>query len=339
MILVTGGTGLVGSHLLFDLVQQGKKVRAIMRKGSDLKAVERTFAYYSPQAAELFSKIEWVVGDVLDIHSLMEAMDSVTHVYHCAAMISFVPSDEQLMLRINVEGTANVVNSCIEKKIAKLCHVSSIAALGKLEHGIVIDEESYWKSAPGNSNYSISKYGAEREVWRGMEEGLNAVIVNPSIIIGPGTGQRGSQRIFHTIYNGLSFYAMGENGWVDVRDVTRSMVRLMDSEIKSERFIISAENASFKKVFELTAGNFGKKKPSFKAGRWISAFAWRADRLRCILLGRTPVLTKETANSAVEISQYSNQKIKKALQFEFIDLEKSLKENCLLFLKDKNSQR
>jgi dihydroflavonol-4-reductase len=187
MILVTGGTGLVGSHLLYDLVKSGASVRALKRAGSDLKGVLKTFSFYSQVPEELFSRIQWVEGDIEDMASLEDAMEGADKVYHCAAIVSFLPQDRSAMLRVNVEGTANVVNACLQKQVSKLCHVSSIASLGRNSTSDLVNEETHWKTSPQNSWYAISKYGAEREVWRGAEEGLKVVVVNPSVILGPGS--------------------------------------------------------------------------------------------------------------------------------------------------------
>lgn len=334
MILVTGGTGLIGSHLLYHLVSSGKKVRALRRAGSNTGQVEKVFSWYSPNAKQLAAQVEWVEGDVLDHYSLLEAMEGVNQVYHSAAMISFVPKDAQAMLHVNVQGTANVVNAAIEKKVNKLCHVSSIAALGKMEHSRLIDEQTHWRSSHGNSNYSISKYGAEREAWRGMEEGLSVVVVNPSMVVGPGYGDFGSRKIFDTLRKGLSFYPEGESGWVDVKDVVKAMVQLTEGDAHSERYIITGENATYEKVFGIMADHLGKRRPSIKAGPVLTGLAWRFEKLRSFLTGKPPLVTRETAKGAIQVSRYSNEKIKKKLGIEFIGLEKALQDTCNIFLKE-----
>ena len=231
MILVTGGTGLVGTHLLYDLVRSGKKVRALKRNSSDISSVKKVFSYYSSDVDELMKEIEWVNADLLDVYTLLDVMEGVTDVYHCAAMVSFEPKHIDEMLRVNIEGTANMVNAALEKGIRKFCHISSIATVGRSEHGAVSTEETFWKSSPDNSNYAISKYGAEREVWRAAEEGLNVVIVNPSLIIGAGNWQQSSSNMFSKAYKGIKFYTDGENGFVDVRDVASVAIKLMESKI------------------------------------------------------------------------------------------------------------
>lgn len=334
MILVTGGTGLLGAHLLHDLVRSGKKVRALKREGSSLENVKNTFHYYSDNADGLFSTVEWKNGDVLDIFSLTESMEGVTEVYHCAAKVSFNPKDQAEMLKINIEGTANVINACLERGINKVCHVSSVAALGRPEDNSSTTEETFWKSSPLNSMYSISKYAAEREAWRGVQEGLNVIIVNPSIIVGPGNWNNGSSNMIKSSHKGMRFYTEGLSGFIDVRDVVRSMIELMESEIKNEGFILSSENSSYKRFFELSHDNFKKKRPFLKATKLLGEIAWRMENLRSWVLGSNPLLTKETARAAHAKNHFSSIKIKTILKKEFISLEQSVKDTCDLYLKD-----
>ncbi|MEP7167797.1 MAG: NAD-dependent epimerase/dehydratase family protein [Bacteroidota bacterium] len=329
MIFVTGGTGLVGSHLLFDLVLKGENVRALKRKNSDISFVKNIFSSH-PQ---LFEKIEWMDGDVLDIFSLQEAIKGISKVYHCAAMVSFIPAEADDMMKININGTANVVNLCLENKMEKLCYVSSVAAVNRINEDETIDENSQWTISKRNSNYAISKYGAEREVWRGIAEGLNAVIVNPTIIFGPGNWKTGSTALFPQIRKGLKFYTDGTTGFVDVRDVSKAMILLMESEIRSERFIINAENLNFKKIFDWIAEGLGKPKPFIYAYGWMRSVAWRAEALKSFLFNTKPFITKETAFAAHKKVHFSNEKIKKAISIEFIELQKCIKETCEIFMK------
>ena len=335
MILVTGGTGLVGTHLLYDLTLSGKKVRAIKRNSSNLSNVEKVFSYYSKDSENLLKNIEWIDADLLDVYSLLEAMDGITEVYHCAAMVSFEMKHEAEMIKINVEGTANMVNASLEKGVSKFCHVSSIAAVGRAERNGLTTEETFWKSSPDNSNYSNSKYGAEREVWRAAEEGLNVVIVNPSLIIGGGNWRQSSSNMFSKGYKGIRYYSSGENGFVDVRDVSTLMIKLMESDISNQRFLLNSENASFRKYFDIMHEAFGKAKPNIKAGAFLTGFAWRAEKIRATLTGAAPLITKETAQSANKVSCFSNEKICKTFpDFKFIPMEHSVKDTCRLYLKD-----
>ena len=265
MILVTGGTGLVGSHLLYQICQSETKVRAIKREWSNTNFVRQVFSYYTEKADLFFEKIEWVNADLLNIPELDLAFQGVTKVYHSAAWISFNPKHKNKMMQTNIEGTANVVNLCLTHHIQKLCHVSSVASLDVPRDGGSIDENTPWTNSPENSYYALSKYHSEMEVWRGIEEGLNAVIICPAIILGPGKWEKGSSMLFKQVWKGLSFYTSGTNGFVDVRDVVNVMIQLMKGKIKSERFILCSESISFKKTFDYIAEALGKEKTPYKS--------------------------------------------------------------------------
>ncbi|CAN5391433.1 NAD-dependent epimerase/dehydratase family protein [soil metagenome] len=335
MILVTGGTGLVGTHLLYDLTKLGKKVRVLKRSNSNVSNVKKVFSYYTSDVDSLLKNIEWVDADLLDVYSLMEAMEGVEEVYHCAAMVSFEKRHQEEMMKINIEGTANMVNAALEKGIKKFCHVSSIASIGRAERGGITSEETPWKSSPENSNYAISKYAAEREVWRAAEEGLNVVIVNPSLILGGGNWTQSSSNMFTKGYKGIKFYSEGTNGFVDVRDVVSIMIKLMNSTISNQRFLLNGENASFRNFFDLIHVAFGKPKASIKAGKFLTGFAWRAESVRALFTGAPALITRETSLSANRKSSFSSEKFLKAFtDYKFISLEQSVKDTCALYLKD-----
>jgi len=334
MNLVTGGTGLVGSHLLYELTLSGDKVRVLKRKSSNIRNVHKVFSYYSEKADELFSKIEWIDGDLLDIYSLYDALDGITNVYHCAAFVSFEAVDKDQIYRTNVTGTTNLINATLDKNIGKLCHVSSIAAIGKPENGGIITETNFWKFSKTHSVYAMSKYDAEREVWRGIEEGLNAVIVNPSVILGPGNWNSGSSRFFKSIWDGLKFYTKGVNGYVDVRDVVKSMILLMNSEIKSERFIVSAENIDYQTLFNLIATGLNKKPPKYKASRFLSELVWKAYKIKSSISKSKPLVTKETAQTANAKSYYSSQKLITVVNYQFLSVSQTIENICKLFIED-----
>ncbi len=326
MILVTGGTGLVGSHLLYELTLRGYKVRALLRSRDRDYDTRGIFACFPQEHKNLIDKIEWVEGDVLDLFSLHQAMQGVEFVYHCAALISFNPGDTKQMIAVNVEGTANVVNACLENGIKKLCHVSSIASLGQSEKGEMIDENAKWKTSGSNSGYAISKYGGEREVWRGIEEGLRAVIVNPSVIIGAGCHLKATNRLFHNIKNFIPFYLTGVNGYVDVRDVVKAMILLMESNICNERFVLSSENLSLRQLFVKAADILGKPHPRIAVnGKLITVIAW-LDEVRSRLTWSRPLLTRENVRAAMSKSYYSAEKFRTAFKFSFIPMGNSLKD-------------
>ena len=333
MILVTGGTGLAGSHLLLELIKQGESVRALKRNDNSIEKVKKTFSLYETNADELIDKIEWVDGDILDLFSLEDALKDVEQIYHCAGKVSFDKRDSSSLLRVNQNGTANLVNAALVSGIRKICHVSSVSALGKTQQGETITENHFWKTSRQNSIYAISKYAAEREIWRGSEEGLEVVVINPSIIIGPGDWTSGSTRLFSTIWNGVPAYTNGIGGYVDVRDVAKCMVQLMNSDISGQRYIISAENRSFENIIKTIAKALNKKPPTLRLYPWMGEVGWMAEHV-LRFFGRTPTLTKEIARSAFHQYYYDNSKIKKTLNFDFISIDKAINDTAKIFLDD-----
>ena len=331
MILVTGGTGMLGSHLLLDLIKKGKKVRAIKRKTSKLENVLKIFSYYEKNSSELFSKIDWFDADVLDMESLVSSMEDIEFIYHTAAMVSFDPRDKYIMINNNVKGTANVVNASIEKGIKKLCHVSSISALGHTGDSNEINEETFRNPKGRYSGYSISKFRSEMEVWRGITEGLNAVIVNPSIILGPGDWKSGSPSLFTNLSKGIKFYTRGITGYVDVLDVVRAMIKLMESELSNERYIVSSENLSFEEAFSKLAVALGTEKPGIHAGSFLLGIAWRFEMLRSMITGKTPLVTKDSAFSAKQKNFFSSRKLIEALDFKFMSIDKSIERTASIY--------
>ena len=334
MNFVTGGTGLLGSHLIYDLLTKGEKVKALKRPTSNIQLVEKVFSYYGQEAPDLSGQIDWVDGDILDYYSITDALDGVNHVYHCAAIVSFDSQKRNQIIQNNVQGTANLVNACLEKSIKKYCQVSSIAAIGKSESTRFITESGQWIDSKNNSAYSTSKYFSEMEVWRGMAEGLNAIIVNPSIILGPGRWDTGSAIIFSSLFEGLRFYTKGVTGYVDVRDVSNAMIQLMNSKISNERFILNAENLTYEYVFKLIAKFLGVKKPDIYARKWMSELAWRIEKVKFVLLNKPILITKETARTAHKFSYYSSKKIKDELNFQFKPIEQSIQDVSRLFLNE-----
>ena len=334
MILVTGGTGLVGSHLLYQLVIQKENIIAIHRKSSDLSAVKKVFSYYTDNYEALFSSIRWIEADITNISSLAKAFKGVTRVYHSAALISFDSNDYRIMRKINIEGTANIVNLCITNQIQKLCFVSSIAAVGKSIPTKEITEHNEWDVLDNNYGYAISKYGAEIEIWRASQEGVDVVIVNPGIILGSGFWQSGSGKIFSNIYNGFKFYTEGITGFVGVDDLVTVMINLMKSNIKNERYILVSENESFKNVFFAIADGFNRKKPSIQVSKLQSGLVWRLGWILHKITRKKQLLTRQSANSAHNKYKFSNKKIIRALDFEFEPLKDTIQSACKNFLKD-----
>jgi len=335
MILVTGGTGLVGAHLLLELLKREDTVFALKRPSSDLNITKRIFSYYTDDFQKIFERINWVEGNILDYQSIRDALKDITKVYHCAAAVSFQSSDKQTIADTNRLGTANLVNACLETGIEKLLHVSSIGALGRAGVTGIVDEDSQWNSKK-TSVYSTSKYHAEMEVWRAIAEGLNAVIVNPSIIIGPADWNKGSAKLFDTMYHGLKFYTLGSNGFVDVEDVVKLMIILMESDISAERFILNAENVPYKQFFTSMAKALNVKPPQIEAKRFLSEIAWRVFWVKSLFTGKQSSITKETAETANQTYQYSNRKIVDATSYKFMSIEESIKKTAAFYLKDLN---
>lgn len=327
MYLITGASGLVGSQLVFDLISMGKPVKILMRKTSSAALIKRKFKL----TPHLFDKIQIVFGDVLDIFSIEDALQDCTHVFHCAAMVSFNPQKRKEMYKVNVEGTANVVNACLQKGNIKLCFVSSVATLGRGTRQM-INENDWFNQNEKNSYYAISKFAAEREVWRGITEGLDAVIINPSVILGEGNWQSDSSSLFNTIYRGLKFYTQGVSGFVDVKDVSRSMISLTESKISGERFIISSENITYEWLFKAIAKSLNINPPTIKAGVFLSQLAWRLEWVKSVFTGKPTLITNETAYTAQQIYNYDNSKIIGKLDYHFIPVEETVERVCKLFI-------
>lgn len=327
MILVTGATGLVGAHLLYHLVKDDEKVRAIYRSKTKLEAVKKVFSFYTDDAS-LFDKIEWFKADITEVPSMIPAFVGVEKVYHCAALISFNPKDYIEMRKVNIHGTAIIVNLAIEAKVKKLCFVGSIAAVGDAIKGQVITEENEWNKEADNSGYSITKFGAEMEVWRASQEGVAVVIVNPGVILGGGFYKTGSGKLFSQVFNDFKYYTEGITGFVGVKDVVKAMVLLTNSTVKNQRFILVSENKTYKEILFAIADGFGKKRPSTKIKPWQTAILWRFAALVSKITGVQPLLSKYSARSAHSVSTYSSEKIKKTIGFNFEKIDDIITETC-----------
>ncbi|WP_299132333.1 SDR family oxidoreductase [uncultured Tenacibaculum sp.] len=333
MILVTGGTGLVGSHLLYHLTLKNDTVLAIYRTEERIKNVEKVFSYYTNDTNSLLKKIRWIQGDITDIPSLKIVFSNlITQVYHCAALVSFNPKDYKKMRRVNIDGTANIVNFCIDNTIKKICFVSSIATVGDSINDKIITEENEWQDSSNNHGYAITKYGAEMEIWRASQEGVEVVVVNPGVILGSGFWKEGSGKLFTQVFNGFKFYTEGVTGFVSVKDVIKIMIMLEESNIKNERFILVSENKSFKEVLSIIAKGFDKKGPTIKVNKLATKIFWRIDWLVTKLTGKEPLLTKNSAKSSHNKSYYSSQKVKDALTFDFEPIPKVINGVCKDYL-------
>lgn len=328
MNFVTGGTGLLGSHLLFELTSSDEPIRALYRSESRLQLVSSLFKFLdSENWLTRFNKIEWVKGDILDVTVMNQLIQKDNKVYHCAAMVSFDDKFFNKMMHINRDGTANVVNACISNKVKKLCYISSTAAIGG-DDGSIITEETKWKSTPSTTGYSISKYCAEREVWRGIEEGLDAVMINPCVVLGAGNWNESSLTIFDTLKKGQSFYPPGANATVDARDVAESMTQLMNSNISAERFLCVGSNQSFKDLITEISNQLNVKAPTRQAKRWQVNLARRLLGFVSFFTRKRPRINKDTVVNLFDVKSYDTTKIKNAIGVEFKPLSEQV-ENAI----------
>ncbi|MCF0064160.1 NAD-dependent epimerase/dehydratase family protein [Dyadobacter chenwenxiniae] len=319
-VLITGATGLVGSATARKFLAENHEVYALYRHNSDRSLL-----------ADVESEIQWIEGDILDLSALELAFYGMDFIVHTAAVVSFIPKDRKSMYKVNVEGTANVVNVCLKLHIGKLCHVSSIAAIGRPDsrkavpgHDVILDETHRWEDSPENSEYAKTKHLAELEVWRGIAEGLNAVIVNPTLILGEGDWDKSSTQIFRYVYHEKPFYTDGVANYVDVNDVAEVIFKLMLSEISGERFLLNGGSISYRNLFNNIADAMHKKRPSLRVGAGLAGVIWRFEAVRTWLLGTKPLITKETAQSAARKITYDNEKVRKALGFQFQPIERTV---------------
>jgi len=316
VILVTGGTGFLGSTLLQYLIDEGRSVIALKRTSSTI-----------PDPLKSSSLIQWVDADITDYFALEEFVCKAEQVYHCAAKISYQKEDATEVLRTNIEGTKNIVNLCLEHQ-KRLLHVSSIAALGINKKGLPVTEKDKWEHQPKISKYSLAKYESEMEVWRGIAEGLDAVIVNPSVIMGIGWSEKGSRAIFNLVNKGNKIYPLGSVGIVDVSDVAKIMILLMNSNITGERFILNTENISNQELLTKISVLMDKPAPTIKATPMLLSIAWRAAKLASIFNGKKPAITAESARAANSKLEYDNSKVRERLGYTFKPLDQTLKEVC-----------
>jgi len=327
-VFVTGGSGLVGSALLKQLLQQNVPVKALYHQSKSLLLTKEESA-----------RIEWVKGDILDISLLNEVLSQCRQVYHCAAIVSFHPKQKERMYKINVEGTANVVNACIECGIEKLVHVSSVAAIGRTSPNKKISEAAEWTDEQSNSHYGKTKYLSELEIWRGIGEGLSAVMVNPAIILGEGNWDQGSAAIFKKVWDEFPFYTTGSTGFVDAADVAQAMILLMNSPIEAERFLMSATQYTYQELMYKIAILFKKKAPRYKAPSALLGFAWRWEAFKTIFTSKEPLITKETVHKAYMHSEYDSTKLLSVLpEFVYTESDKTLERICRWFMQQNESK-
>lgn len=338
MVFVTGGTGLVGSHLLLSLLQNGEKVRALKRSTSNISQVQKVFSWYTSEAEKLFRRIEWVNGDILDIYSLESLLEGIDTVYHCAAIVSFDSRTRKQMLANNIEGTANLVNASLNMGVKRICHVSSVSALGKTSNGEPINEATNWIPSKRNTGYSESKFFSETEIWRGVEEGLEAVIVNPSIIIGPGRWKEGSPAFFRVMYQGLPFYTLGSTGYIGINDVVKAIEILMNPEnfvkAKNQRFLLNSENLTFREFFTQVSVALGKPAPRIPISRAMLSVAWRILAIWTWISGKPSPVTRETASSSSSHTTFDGSKISRMFSFQYRPVDEAIRSTAGIFIRD-----
>lgn len=331
--LVTGANGLLGAHVMLVLLQRGQSVRAMTRAGSDRSEVIQFFKRFDGESGKLAESIEWREADITDLPSLEELVQGMDQVFHCAGFVSFDRSDRVKLLKINEGGTANIVAACLQWKV-RLCHVSSVAVLHNLDHKTALTENVFWKRSGKESDYAISKYNAEREVWRGIEEGLEAVIVNPSVILASGFWSRSSSRMMDTVYGGNPFYTSGSAGYVAASDVAGIMVSLMEKKISGERFILSEGSYTYRKMFTWMAEAVGKSGPRWSIPKTALHLAGIGERLLARILGKAARISPDIVNSAFNNQIYSSEKVCNLLNFKFLPIETVVKDLGKVYLED-----
>jgi dihydroflavonol-4-reductase len=336
--LVTGATGILGSTVVLKLLQHNIPVVACKQKTSNIKKVEKLFSYYTTDYKNLFSKIKWVEVDVCDVFSIEEALEGITAVYHCAGFVSFNSKDREQLYTINEKGTSNLVNACHYKNINALCHVSSIATINNLDYKHTLSETVFWKTSGKESDYAISKYNAEREVWRGIEEGLNAVIVNPGVILSPGFWNQSSSMLFPKCYKGNNYYTKGITGYVSASDVAEVMIQVVNKRLFANRYIVIENNYSFQTILNLIQTEFNKPVPTINANKFLLNCAKIIDSILSKLNNQSPTITKHLIEAAFNKQTLSNSKLVNTLNYKFTPITQVCRQICLHYINDKQQK-
>ena len=318
MVFLTGITGLVGGFIADILIKNGYQIKALVRNVQDCKID--------------YANTTFIEGDLLDPLLLIDAIAGCEYVIHCAALISFSSNKINEMMLVNIEGTKNVVNAAIANHVTKFIHLSSIAALGRDSKMICINENSTWVETEYATNYAKSKYLAELEVWRGIEEGLNAIILNPSVVLGVGNWHKSSSKLFKYVFEEKPFFTKGNMSVVDVRDVAAITLKALKSTIVNQRYIVSNESITYQQFFNALAIRFHKKAPSILVSPWMAALAWRFEWLKALFTQKEPLVTKETAHQSRTTFVYVNDKVKQDFDHTFIPLVDTLDWACKAYL-------
>ncbi|MDH5474183.1 MAG: NAD-dependent epimerase/dehydratase family protein [Cyclobacteriaceae bacterium] len=318
MILITGANGLIGSQICKYLISEDLPFKALKRKGSDISLLPD-------------DKVNWVDGDILDAVLLREYLRGVSVVIHCAAIVSYHKEDEQLMYHVNVKGTRNIVDVCIEEGVQQFIHISSIAAFGKKPNQLEVDENNDWVESPVNSAYARTKYLSELEVWRGFHEGMGVCVVNPSVVLAPGDGKRSSSKLLKYVWDEKKFYTKGMLNYVDVRDIAKVVIEIYKNNIVGERFILNAGNITYKDIFERIANRFEKKSPTFLVGESLLKVIYVLDQIKYFFTRIKPVVTKEMLKSTRSNYLYVNNKSRDFFKMNYTPLDETLDWVCLNF--------
>jgi nucleoside-diphosphate-sugar epimerase len=333
MVFVTGATGILGRVIILELLKRGKKVRGAKRPTSNLNEVKHSYQFYTENSDDFFNKIEWVDVDFDDINSLEDALKDVDEVYHCAAKVSFHPQDEKEMYHTNIKGTERLLFACEGSGVTKFLHVSSVAVLDGFNEKGELDEDSDFNPKIDHPAYAISKHLSEMEVWRASAEGLNTIIINPAIIIGSGNWTQSSGELFST-FEKNNFTFSGGSSYVDVRDVAKISIELMEKNIFGERFILVSENKRYAE-----AGNYIREKLGLKNARILSQAELNAGRIANILFGwlipKLKMVTKSNIESITTFNTISNQKIKEKLNYQFTPVKDSIDFHINNYINDK----
>lgn len=328
MIAVTGATGLLGSSIIRNLIDCGEKVIAIKRKESDTSLLN-----------DIGHKITWRDADILDTVALNEVVNDVDVIIHAAGMVSFQRRDKNKLYETNVVGTRNIINASLHHKVKKFMHISSVAALGRPKDVVLLDETQKWVESPFNTVYAESKYLGELEVMRGQEEGLHVLIINPSVILGPGDWNKSSAKIFEYVWKEHSFYSDMSINFVDVKDVVTAISKLINTAFDGERYILNAASIPCQLLFEKIATNFNKKPPSIRVRKNLLRWLAQLEHLRSLITGSSSLITKETAQLAKSVVAYNNEKIKNKLNFEFQSIDETLQWCCEYYMKKANGKK
>ncbi|PWN70637.1 NAD-dependent epimerase [Chryseobacterium phosphatilyticum] len=337
MVFVTGATGILGRVIVLELLKRGKNVRASKRTGSNLNEVRHSYSFYTDHPDDFFNRIQWVDVDFDDPDSLETALKGVEEVYHCAAKVSFHPKDEKEMYHTNIRGTESLLFACEGSGVKKFLHVSSVAVLDNFNEKGELDEESDFNPKLEHSAYAISKHLSEMEIWRASAEGMNVVIINPGMIVGSGNWSQSSGELFST-FEDNSFTFAGGSAYVDVRDVAKTAIELMENNIFGDRFIIVSENKRFTEIAKQIRTKLGLKDAKILSGSILN-IGRLANTLFGWLIPKLKMVTKTNIEAISSFNTISNHKVKEKLNYQFIPVQESIDFHLNNYINDKKLKK